>query len=165
MHFISRCVPWESWQYKSHALQVELQTWSNVFFKTFVQRAKSTKHTDAEHIVYSPTSLKQFEHCFIFLFTHPLHLSQSPHKNCMHLCQRVSLGLFSFLPKSLLWFLYPLSWRHSNREENGSLTSAIHADQARPEGKGGLQQWAARPCWVSRPSIKFFWPQRKTRTF
>ncbi len=31
--------------------------WSNAFFKTFVQRAKSTKHTDAEHIVYSPTSL------------------------------------------------------------------------------------------------------------
>lgn len=99
--------------------------------------------TDAKRFVYSPTSLKQFEHCFIFLFTHPLHLSQSPHKNRMHLCQRVSLGLFSFLPKSLLWFLYPLSWRHSNREENGSLTSGIHADQARPEGKGGI---AAMGC-------------------
>ncbi len=68
--------------------------WSNAFFKTFVQRAKSTKHTDAQHIVYSPTSVKQFEHCFIFLFTNPLHLSQSPHKNHMHLCQRVTRSVF-----------------------------------------------------------------------
>lgn len=101
IHFISRCVPWESnpqpWRYKWHALQIELQAkllgrlrWSNTYFKTFVQRVLSTKHTGAERIVYSPTSLKQFEHCFIFLFTHPLHLSQSPHKNRMCLCQRVT---------------------------------------------------------------------------
>lgn len=86
INFISRCFPWESntqpWHYKwKQAKLLGRLRSSNAFF---VQRVQSTKHTDAEHIVYSPTSLKQF------LFTHPLHLSQSPHKNRMHLCQRVT---------------------------------------------------------------------------
>lgn len=46
MHFISRCVPWESWQYKLHASQVELQTRLTKMIKCVLQNlcSKSEEH-------------------------------------------------------------------------------------------------------------------------